>query len=129
MQQAKREPLTDEQAQEMLDRLEEHFREPVLPMSRYCKEFETWMRCISDLAKNSKSPQNEHGASYAPHISRIWTDIKKSNLLARLLYAKEPLRTRRCPVHNGRWSGIGDCEHGCDETGWIREAETGAPPA
>jgi hypothetical protein len=51
--------------------------------------------------------------------------VEKSCLLARLIYCGEPLRTRRCPLHQGRWSGIGldPCPHGCNHgmqyTGWI----------
>lgn len=34
--------------------------------------------------------------------------IMRSNALWRLLYAGEELRKTPCPVHKGRWSGIGD---------------------
>jgi len=52
-------------------------------------------------------------------------DIRKSNLLGRLLYAKEPLRTRLCPLHKGHYNGeamfFEKCPHLCDGTGWLRE--------
>lgn len=53
-------------------------------------------------------------------------DLEKSCLLARLIYAQEPLRMRRCPLHKGRWSGCGrECPHGCyfgsNVTGWLPE--------
>jgi hypothetical protein len=56
----------------------------------------------------------------------VLVDITKSCLLSRLIYGGEPLRTRRCPLHQGHWS-VGDepCPHGCDSgfqhTGWIAE--------
>ena len=52
--------------------------------------------------------------------------IHKSCLLHRLVYLGEPLRTERCPVHGGEWSGLSPvpCPHGCDatcgcRTGWL----------
>lgn len=118
--------LTDDEAKAMLDRLTKVLREPVLPMSQYCAAFETWMHCVQGAHK--KDPSG-HGSSYAPLMGRIWTDVKKSSLLARLLYGGEKLRTRECPVHNGKWSGLGDCELGCDCTGWIPDPKTESAPA
>lgn len=119
--------LTDEQAEEMLARLSEHFREPVMPMTRYCAAFERWMQCIHDAQKDVRPGEARHGASYAGNLRHIWTDIKKSSLLGRLLYGGEKFRTRKCPKHDGRWSGLSECEHGCDSTGWLPEAAD--PPA
>ena len=59
-------------------------------------------------------------------------DIRKSNLLGRLLYAKEPLRTRMCPIHKGQrtkdkghWNRqamfFAKCHLLCDGTAWLRE--------
>lgn len=50
--------------------------------------------------------------------------IRKSNLLYRLLYKGEALRSSPCPAHKGKWSGLGsfdepDCPHGCGFTGWL----------
>lgn len=54
--------------------------------------------------------------------------IRKSCLLSRLIYEREPLRTVPCPKHRGRWAGIhwpGEgCEYGCVgpcgcTTGWL----------
>lgn len=57
--------------------------------------------------------------------------IRKSCLLKRLVYFGQPLRTERCPVHRGRWSGIRmeRCPHGCDKlcgctTGWLESPAT-----
>lgn len=53
-------------------------------------------------------------------------DVRKSSLLARLVYDKEKFRTVPCPEHQGLWSGLpgkwnGDCDAGCDLTGWLPE--------
>jgi hypothetical protein len=57
--------------------------------------------------------------------------IAKSNLLYRLLYLGERLRTEPCPRHRGVWSGYKDsapfcdCQYlesgtvGFDVTGWL----------
>jgi hypothetical protein len=51
--------------------------------------------------------------------------VKKSSLLARLLYDGEKLRTKQCPTHKGQWSGLphpgNDCE--CGLTGWLPQPE------
>ncbi len=55
-------------------------------------------------------------------------DLRKSNLLWRLIYGGESLRSRECPTHKGRWSGMawnGDecaCAGGGCITGWLPEA-------
>ncbi len=54
--------------------------------------------------------------------------IEKSCLLDRLIYARQPLRTVKCPEHRGVWSGVemprhwpltNACPHGCGLTGWL----------
>ncbi len=53
------------------------------------------------------------------------TDIRKSNLLGRLLFAKEPLRTQMCPTRKGHFRAeamfLEKCSLLCDGTGWLRE--------
>jgi hypothetical protein len=202
--------LTDEQAEAMLNQLSKHFREPVQPVSRYCRTLETWGHCIAQRAwdlKNELMPNlqdydksdpkswkatSEHEAQQAEYdlvkarstlreliptgvhrlkgklsdgalaeivkfvmeyketpkegqlgellhfeeaayqVERTFLGIHKSNLLARLLYAGEKLRTKKCPEHKGHWSGIewSDtvCPHKCQLTGWIQEeADQGKP--
>jgi hypothetical protein len=50
-------------------------------------------------------------------------DIHKSDLLYRLIYCGEKLRTEQCPEHKGEWSGLEHpdhrCPHGCGLTGWL----------
>jgi len=49
--------------------------------------------------------------------------IRKSNLLARLIYGGQKLRTQMCPEHKGEWTGPrpDPCPHGCGFTGWLPE--------
>jgi hypothetical protein len=59
-----------------------------------------------------------------PRVAHLSLQVEKSCLLARLIYAGEPLRTERCPIHDGRWSGCeAPCPVGCDFgsnlTGWL----------
>lgn len=107
--------LTDDEAQAMLTRLSKHFHQPVMPAERFCEAFTTWFRCIQRNVADGGS----HGAGYASALDAILLDIRKSSLLARLIYGGEKLRTRKCPEHKGVWSGIDPCEHGCGETGWV----------
>ena len=70
-------------------------------------------------------------ASYeflAKSVRDVFFQIGKSNLLARLIYGGEKLRTKMCPEHKGHWSGCvfreeDRCPHGCQHTGWIPEPE------
>lgn len=56
---------------------------------------------------------------FSNEVDYIFMSVSKSSLLARILYGREPMRTEMCPTHQGVWSGIGDCEHGCGKTGWL----------
>ncbi len=119
-------PLTEEEARQLIRRLEEHYGEPAWPLSKVCNAVFTWMDCIE---KNNTDPQLARGSygqgvKYYKHFRQMKVDIMKSNLLGRLLYAKEALRTERCPRHKGHWSGqamfFEKCPHNCDGTGWLR---------
>lgn len=68
----------------------------------------------------------------ADRVSCVFSQITRSNLLARLLYDGEPLRERPCPVHKGKWSGCTwptksedccSCMSGCNVTGWLPNEE------
>lgn len=68
------------------------------PVTEICAAFDTWAE-----ATGSK----DWPTRFQAH---------KSNLLYRLIYLGEPLRTEKCPVHEGRWSG---CSWGdALKTGW-----------
>ena len=155
--------LTDQEAEEMLLRLGRHFRQPVLPIQRYCASLYTWRKALCDRAHRARyalwpgidkelgvyarsrietaTAQSTHDTERTPRdhaiqelgsfkaeadaAERTFFSISKSNLLLRLLYQGEALRTRMCPDHKGRWQGIDfdgtGCSHGCQLTGWIAE--------
>lgn len=120
----KKNVLTDEEVKEMLLKLEAHFNEPVRPVSEYCMAFETWFRVVTKKAMALGDRQT------VVSMSSIRTSIKKSNLLARLIYNGEKLRTKECPEHKGEWNGhamLTGCAHHCDGTGWLREPGENAP--
>lgn len=116
--------LPDAEVEEMLKKLSSHFGEPVMPVSRYCRALKTWVHQIVELNEEKPEdklgrPKHHQGEAYWEHLHHILIDVQKSNLLYRLIYQGEPLRSKKCPEHNGRWSGLGVCQHGCDLTGWI----------
>ncbi|HET8925219.1 MAG TPA: hypothetical protein VFN26_19710 [Candidatus Acidoferrum sp.] len=125
----KKEISNMEEAQELLLRLEQFYKEPVLRLDSFCQAMELWMDCI---VKNNTDPALmqgglAHGKTYFKSLNHMRIDIRKSNLLGRLLFAKEPLRTRMCPLHKGHYNGqamfFEKCPHLCDGTGWLRERE------
>ncbi|MGD0921265.1 MAG: hypothetical protein ABSA70_05800 [Terriglobia bacterium] len=109
----------------LLQRLEKHYGEPVMPLHRFCDAITLWMNCIE---KNNTDPElskaGYQGGRYYKFLSQIEMDIRKSNLLGRLLYGKERFRTEMCPIHKGHWHGdamfFNRCPHNCDGTGWLR---------
>ncbi len=118
-----------EEAREQLKRLEDFFGAPVQPLWAFCSGMSTWMDCI---IKNNTDPEltqgsMSHGYKYYEALNQMRIDIRKSNLLGRLFYAKEQLRTRMCPVHKGHYDGqamfFQKCPHLCDGTGWLRERQ------
>lgn len=124
---------TPEEAQEMLGKLSLYYKEPVKPISQYCKAFETWQKAVEAgadraVAEGTEEPLNAQRSlkRMAEVIREVSLLVSKSNLLARLLYDGEELRTEPCPIHKGHWSGCtwgeGCCPHcmsGCNVTGWI----------
>lgn len=117
----------------MLAQLSEHYREPVRPVSEYCNAFDAWAMVLEENHGNHEK-EGHRAFSFVDHIDDIRLAIRKSCLLDRLIYGGEKLRTRMCPDHRGRWSGIdagpqygkhphGHCERGCYLTGWLPEPE------
>ncbi len=117
----------------MLLQLCRHFNEPVMPMGRYCIALRTWAQCVTDAHHEDVAAElhplaNQHGRSarfahLVPFFRDLELAISKSALLARLLYDGEPVRTEKCPEHQGHWSGLefgrNACPHGCQLTGWL----------
>ncbi len=84
-------------------------------LKSFCAALNTWLRvCIENEYLTDETAKVLH------HAFRI--TIPKSNLLYRLLYLEQPLRTVKCPTHDGHWSGLDPCEHGCGSTGWLPAA-------
>lgn len=117
--------LPDAEVREMLAKLRDHFGEPVAPVSSYCKALETWRQAVR--AASEKDPENSSLAGMISRIDEVSTDVYKSNLLYRLIYLEEGLRTEPCPIHKGSWSGCVAperecpyCMSGSDVTGWVR---------
>lgn len=115
--------LTAEQVQSMLEQLHEHFAQPVLPVEKYCEAFRAWANAVDEAVL--RDPTSEELKGKSERIQAVRLDISKSNMLYRLLYLGEPVRTEMCPIHKGRWSGcVGperECPHcmsGSDVTGW-----------
>lgn len=111
--------MTDQEAEEMLKQLAEHYNQPVMPLRKFCTAIRTWFRCIE-----TAGAAGQQGTEYYKYLRSIEIDIQKSNLLGRLIYAGEKLRTIECPEHKGRWNGsamLMGCEYNCDGTGYLRE--------
>jgi len=118
--------MSEDEAQALLRRLEEHYRQPVMPLNHFCDAITLWFRCIEENNTDPElSESGYHGRQYYKFLRQMEIDIRKSNLLGRLLYAKEKFRTRKCPVHKGHWDGdamfFEGCPHKCGGTGWLPE--------
>lgn len=107
---------TEAQAAEALEALQTFYGQPVLPVRRYCDALETWARVYVEKRPSARLA-----------LADVRLAIVKSNLLARLIYGGQKLRTRPCPIHKGEWSGCvpepcaGGCSDGINLTGWLPE--------
>lgn len=97
------------------------------PIRWVCDRLAIYCRALRDGGEDGPFGPDEAEA-LRQYGERIVFIASKSNLLGRLLYDGEPLRTEPCPVHKGRWSGCpfpGDAEHDCEcmhygnLTGWL----------
>lgn len=114
--------LTEDQAKLMLEQLSLYYKQPVLPLHRFCEALTSWARCIVELNTDPASYPRAQGSEYWKHLQKIGLDIRKSNLLGRLLYSGEKLRTRKCPKHKGHISfSYEDRDCVCGQTGWLPE--------
>lgn len=101
-----------------------HHGEPVRRLSEFCTAIKTWFRAIEDVNRDvpEDAESKPQGNRYFLHLRGIEIDIKKSNLLSRLLHRGERRRTEKCPIHDGHWDGqamLRGCEHKCGGTGWL----------
>lgn len=114
--------MTDDEAKAMLASLSEHFKEPVMPVSRYCASLQLWQGALRDRAERTEDKVDKE---FSAAVDRVFLNLQKSNLLWRLIYRGQPLRTEMCPLHQGQWSGCAwdPCPHGCSDgnnvTGWL----------
>jgi len=130
----------------MIDEHEENRR---VTREEYVRAFEAWAS-VANLTDDEQGalaaaiaafraapddggarPVDEYCQEALPLLSgaggtRLRLSIIKSCLLHRMIYLGEPLRTEKCPIHQGQWSGIKfeRCPHGCDatcgcSTGWL----------
>jgi len=87
---------------------------------------------VTDTPRQSQLDDLLTFENAAFQVDRTFLSIGKSNLLARILYSGEKVRTKMCPEHKGKWSGIewGDnaCPHKCQLTGWIQEEDDQGKP-
>lgn len=135
--------FTPEEAEAMLRRLSKHFKEPVMPIGRYCAALQLWQCALREkfdwlksklAAGETKIPMVLTGVSddsvfkewsrnvaselesakqLSNDVDHVFRQITKSNLLSRLLYSGESLRTKRCPAHQGFWSGCSSQDEAC----------------
>jgi hypothetical protein len=101
--------------------------------SEFCAKMEDWAKaCMTHLPTDDEA-KKQWREEFAQHWLWLHRAIIKSNLLWRLMYEDEKLRTVPCPIHKGRWSGCtlpadsgcnGACMSGANVTGWLPEANT-----
>lgn len=110
---------------------------------------EQWGKALEEYQRDMKAAESHEGEEkierqrlieqlrdyekMGEHVHRTFLAIDKSNLLARILYSGEKMRTQMCPEHKGRWSGIewgpdNACPHRCQLTGWIQEEQDAGKP-
>lgn len=121
--------LTPKQVAEHTDALTRHYGERVAPVSEYCDAFRKWHQALKDkVARIDAGTEQDYGGEQyreiADALDRLVIPIAKSNLLWRLIYGAQPLRTKPCPEHKGQWSGCKwdsycECMDGSDVTGWL----------
>ncbi len=95
---------------------------PILRATRFCAAFDAWAGACSTALPGDGEETKKWREEFARHWRFIHLALTKSNLLHRLIYLGEKLRTRQCPVHMGRWSGCGQnciCNSGMNVTGWL----------
>lgn len=120
-----RKSITEYRRRQILGKASRDLGEPVVPIATVCRAFSAW----GDATGLKRWPSN--------------FEAFKSNLLHRLIYLQEwPMRTEKCPKHNGVWSGCSwgnycDCQkiinphdgrvyYDSNVTGWLLP---GNPPA
>ena len=118
-----RRKVSEEDVATFLAKWDEH--DPVMPVSMVCDALVQWRDALRESSK-------EQYRDLGKDAYEVFFAINKSNLLWRLIFLGEKLRTKPCPVHQGRWSGCNDaagsgcqgaCMSGGNVTGWLPEPE------
>lgn len=114
--------IEEKEAQRMLEQLSLYYRQPVMPLSHFCKGLEKWGKAMSD----SKGGYESLGRDV---LSGVYA-ARKSNLLFRIFFLNEDPRKEKCPKHKGIWSGCifenkdaCDCMSGNNVTGWLPDKD------
>lgn len=110
---------------------------PNVPVGRFCESLRAWGEAIRNDDSTDRSGERDARLVAVPALlDQLQLPMTKSNLLYRLIYLGEPLRTTKCPTHRGHWSGCswshpycdcqkvifeGDVGYGCNVTGWLLE--------
>jgi hypothetical protein len=77
-------------------------KERTLPVSEFCEIMRTWAYTWMKPLATDNEFQKARRKEFTEHWRYIDGKIRKSNLLYRLLYVGEELRTEPCPKHKGR---------------------------
>jgi hypothetical protein len=95
-------------------------RGPVLRLGRVCWAMTKWARLIATPHPDERSHERDFREKFTAAWDVVNLAIIKSAVLDRVLYGGEDFRTRRCPIHRGRWIGLAivTCAL-CQDTGWI----------
>jgi hypothetical protein len=115
--------LTAEQVAELEDALTRHYGERVAPVSKVCAAIGDYVTALREGGEDG--PYSGSAAeAIREHGPVLLFFARKSNLLWRLIYLGQPLRTQKCPEHRGHWSGCDvpgtcACQVGTDVTGWL----------
>jgi len=54
--------MTDDEAEALLVKLSEHYKTPVMPVTRYCKSFEQWREALDNRVRR--------------HLEKLYPDVK-----------------------------------------------------
>jgi hypothetical protein len=117
-------PLSPEEAELLRQKLAAHYRDQVLTVKEFCSIFREWSKVAGVFIAEMLGHRRRLGESeLRPEpfdAEGIFLAASKSDLLGRMIYGREKLRTKPCPTHQGTWSGCFiDCE--CGGCGWLPE--------
>lgn len=102
--------MTNDEAEAMRVELCRHYGDQVLPVREVCDALFTWAKAAGTYLKETYGIEVD--------LQDLSLVTCKSSLLGRLIYGREKLRGKPCPVCLGVWRGCGvDCP--CGGCGWL----------